>query len=129
MYPAHCFDISLLLGACSPSESPESVSHRTVIISAQQPALDAQIMKDAKDRQERDAAAANKWQAQEAAKQDARIAAAVARQQRIQVDLEQAIHFTTMCLFMHAPCWSCILPLLSRPECACTLPLEFLDAH
>ena len=46
-------------------------------------------MKDAKARQERISAAADKWQAEEAAKQDAQIAAALARQKRIQADLEQ----------------------------------------
>ena len=60
----------------------------------------AQIMKDAKDRQDRTDAAADKWQAQEAAKQDACIAAAIARQQRIQADLEQARFSTAKSLFL-----------------------------
>ena len=48
-----------------------------------------QIIRDAKDRQDRDAAAAERWQADKAAKEDAQIAAALARQQRIQAELEQ----------------------------------------
>ncbi len=75
-------------------------------------------MKDAKARQERDVAAADKWQAEEAAKQDAQIAAALARQQRIQSDLEQArlrIAYCVWCIYgqhmmhHHYDCMPCCL--------------------
>ncbi|KAK9841722.1 hypothetical protein WJX74_010881 [Apatococcus lobatus] len=48
------------------------------------------IAKKEKERQDKDDAAVSKWQEEQAAKQAATIAAAMARQKRIQMDLEQA---------------------------------------
>lgn len=51
--------------------------------------MDVQIAKAEKERQDKEDAAVSKWQEEQAAKQVAAIAAAIARQQRAQDDLEQ----------------------------------------
>ena len=53
------------------------------------PVWGLQIAQKEKDRQAKEDAAVSKWQEEQAAKQAASIAGAIARQQRAQADLEQ----------------------------------------